>query len=265
MPELEISRIHDAYAADSECPICDVMTVAETTYVKSFHGGRVMAPEVRVDTNRTGFCPAHFERLYRGEGKLGLALLVHTHLAQIVPALRRDLEGAVVPQDTRPARLGPFSRKDGAVSALARSLSEVVARCYICDMLAADLDRYCFTVIYLWQKDPEFLDTLSRSRGFCLAHYAAILRKAERMLRAPDLRRWTELTVPLMTRSLERLEQQVHGFTQRYHHGTAVAGRGEEERTALSRAIQKLTGRALRLERGLEPGGAEDQDQDHLV
>jgi hypothetical protein len=120
-------------------------------------------------------------------------------------------------------------------------------------------------VLDLWQRDEAFPAKLRDSRGFCLAHYAALLDKAGTMLRPEELRRWLGDTVPLMTGSLERLEREVLAFTQSYHHDARSGSRTEEERTALVRALQKLAGRPMRLERGLAPGPAEDQDQDHLI
>ncbi len=259
MPELEISRIHDAYAESGECPICSVMTIADTAYVRSFRGGRVMAPEVRVQTNRSGFCPSHYERLYLGEGKLGLSLMVHTHLAEVGPGLRKELEATLAA-----ARHGPPRRGEDAVGRAVRALREQVARCFICDMLAKDLERYCFTVIYLWQRDPGFPETLRSSRGFCIPHFAALLDKAGRMLKHQELREWLEATVPLQVAGLERLTSEIFGFTQSYHHD-ARDGIRPDARTALSRALQKLSGRLLRLEGGAAPGPVEDQDQDRLT
>lgn len=245
------------------------MTIADSAYVRSFRGGRVMAPEVRVQTNRSGFCPSHYERLYRGEGKLGLSLMVHTHLEEVVPGVRKELEATLTAARLQPPRKGlfGFSRGagGGAVGRAARLLREQVARCFICDMLAKDLERYCFTVIYLWQRDVEFPRTLRSSRGFCLPHYAALLEKATRMLSQRELVEWLEATVPLQVASLERVTREILGFTQSYHHAARDSSRPAEERTALSRALQKLSGRMVRLEGGDAPGPAEDQDQDHLT
>jgi len=263
VPELEISRIHDAYAERGECPLCSVMTTVETNYLRSFRGARVMAPEVRVGTNRSGFCPEHYERLYRGEGKLGLGLMVHTHLAELLPSLRRELQAALTQAlGKAPGLLARLRarRADSAAGGLAARLRHLVSRCYICDMLARDLEHFCFTVLYLWQRDAAFPGTLRASRGFCLSHYAALLHKAERMLRPEELRGWLGDTVPLEIQSLERLEQEVLSFTQSYHHTARGSPRDAEERTALSRAVQKLSGRMLRLERGLGPAPAEEQD-----
>ena len=252
MPKLEISKIHDAYSAGGECPICTVMDDAEHKYLSSFRGARVMAPEVRIQTNETGFCPAHYGKLYGGEGKLGLSLMVHTHLERMLPELQNRLEQAVheVGAGRGSAGRGPtwlrrLFRKHVSQTGLVR-LADYIRRsvdcCYLCRMLANDLQRYTFTVLYLWQHDPEFIPKLQRSQGFCLSHFAALAERAERTFAVRDQTRWLSDVVPLMVGNLERLRDEVYAFTQMYHH-TVTDAAAVADFTALRRTLQKLAGR----------------------
>ncbi len=246
MRKLEISRVHDAYAAGGECPLCWLRDHAERTYMQSFRGNRVMEPSVRRKTNETGFCPEHYRGLYAGEGKLGLALVVHTHLQRKLPELRAALEASVA---ATAAGRGAGSRRGGKGGSDAASrldevqkvLSRLRDRCFICDMLDADLERYAFTILYLWQKDGEFPALLRASRGFCLSHFVLILARARETLRGDALGRWLGEVVPLMTGSLERLEKDLFAFTQ-LHQGMNRSLGTDEERSALARTLQKLAG-----------------------
>jgi hypothetical protein len=240
MPKLEISRVHDAYAAGGECPLCSLRDHAERTYMQSFRGNRVMEPSVRQKTNETGFCPEHYRGLYAGEGKLGLALVAHTHLQQKLPELRAALEAAV---DAAAAGRKGTER----LEEVAAELAGLRDRCFICDMLEADLERYAFTILYLWQKDPEFPPVLRASRGFCLGHFLLMLGRARDILRGDALARWLREVAPLMTGSLEKLEKDLVAFTQ-LHQGTNRSLGTEEERSALARTLQKLSGRLMRNE-----------------
>ena len=238
MPKLEISKVHDAYAAGGECPLCPLMDAVEQTYLESFHGGRVMDPGVRVRTNETGFCPGHYRALYRGVNKLGLALVVHTHLRKKLPELRETFEafhGAAASGRKGEEKLG----------SLAQSLGALRDRCYICEMLAIDLERYAFTIIYLWKKDPEFLPVFRASQGFCIGHFLTVFAKARELLRGDELERWLRDVVPLVTASLERLEEEVLAFTQLHKDSNRSLGT-EEERTALARTLQKLAGSVMK-------------------
>jgi hypothetical protein len=237
MPKLEISRVHDAYAAGGECPLCSLRDHAERTYMQSFRSNRVMEPSVRQKTNETGFCPEHYRGLYAGEGKLGLALVAHTHLQQKLPELRAALEAAV---DAAAAGRKGTER----LEEVAAELAGLRDRCFICDMLEADLERYAFTILYLWQKDPEFPPVLRASRGFCLGHFLLMLGRARDILRGDALARWLREVAPLMTGSLEKLEKDLVAFTQ-LHQGTNRSLGTEEERSALARTLQKLSGRLM--------------------
>jgi hypothetical protein len=241
MPKLEISRVHDAYAAGGECPLCSLRGHAELTYMQSFRSNRVMEPSVRQKTNETGFCPEHYRGLYAGEGKLGLALVVHTHLQQKLPELREALEAAA---DAAAADRKGGRKATELLEELTTRLAGLRDRCFICDMLEADLERYAFTILYLWQKDPEFPAVLRASQGFCLDHFLFMLKRARKVLRGDALARWLGEVVPLMTGSLERLEKDLLAFTQ-LHQGTNRSLGTEEERSALARTLQKLAGRLM--------------------
>jgi hypothetical protein len=231
MPRLEISKVHDAYARGGECPFCDLEGAAENTYLRSFQHSRVMEPNVRVLTNRMGFCPGHYRKLYDGENKLGLSLVVHTHLQHILPQIGAALDGVVKAANGRNAR-EHLAAAAGPIAALRDS-------CFICDLLAADMERYAFTVLYLWDRDPEFSAVFRASRGFCIPHFMLILNQASTSMRADRLRGWLAETIPLMRGSLERLEGELHAFTQLHQAGNASPGT-DAERTALGRTLQKL-------------------------
>ena len=234
MAKLEISLVHDAYATGGECPLCFLVERAERVYVGSFRGNRVMEPSVRTRTNETGFCPAHARSLYAGEGKLGLALVMHTHLQHAAPRLRADLEE--VQAAAADGKKGA-ARLEQAIERLARLRDT----CYICAMLEADLERYAFTILYLWQKDPGFSTVLRASRGFCIPHFVRMLDAARTGLRPDVLGRWLSDVVPLLTGSLGSLEQDLLAFTQ-LHQGTSTDLGAEEVRSALGRTLQKLVG-----------------------
>jgi len=236
MPKLEISKVHDAYAVDGECPLCALVDAAERRYLESFLGGRAMAPEARVLTNEKGFCPEHTQRLYRGHNPLGLAVMTHTHLQHQAPALRAALTEALQP-----------GRRGAAVDHLAGRIEALRDRCQVCDMLATDRDRWAFTIVYLWKHDPEFPPRLAGSRGFCLDHLRTVVLSAKAQLAAPDLERFLADALPPAAAKLERLAAEVLEFTRLFQH-TETAQGTEEQRTALARALQFLAGRLMRKE-----------------
>jgi hypothetical protein len=193
-----------------------------------------MEPSVRLATNEKGFCPRHYRELYARENKLGLALVVDTHLQAALPRARAAF--ALLLSGASDGRRGG-ERIEQAVS----SLAALHDRCFICDMLAVDSDRYAFTVLYLWGKDPDFLPVFRASRGFCLDHFLSVLAAARKLLRRDRLQQWLADTIPLMQGSLERLEGELQAFIDLYHDQNRSLGT-DEERSALRRSLQKLAG-----------------------
>lgn len=239
MPKLEISRVHDAYAGGGECPLCVLMEGAERAYLASFQHSRVMEPNVRVQTNKTGFCPDHLGKLFQGENKLGLALVMLTHLQEKLPSLVSALDGTVTAAER--------GRRDAEarIRATIQSLETMRDDCFICGLLSQDLERYTWTILYLWRKDRDFAAVFRASRGFCLSHFCAVLQSALSVLRQDRLAAWLRDAVPLMAGSLGKLEKDLAAFTQLYQAGNRSLGT-DDERSALARTLQKLSGRIHR-------------------
>lgn len=236
MPKLEISRVHDAYAQGAECPLCALMEAAERTYLVSFQHSRVMEPNVRVKTNALGFCPDHLGKLYRGENKLGLALVMLTHLQEKTADLHSALDGSI-----QAARAGARERSR-RIPRIIESLEALRNSCFICGLLSQDLARYSWTILYLWRKDPQFPPLFRASRGFCLSHFCTVLGIACDILRGDRLAIWLDDAVPLMKRTLNGLEKDLLSFTQLYQAGNQSLGT-DEVRSALARTLQMLAGR----------------------
>lgn len=233
MRKLEISKVHDAYARPGECPLCILEADAETTYLRSFQNSRVMEPNVRVQTNRTGFCPAHYRKLYEGENKLGLALVVHTRLQHVIALVDTSLDAM--------ARAADGRRPKQQLASAAVPIAALRSSCFICGLLSADMQRYAFTVLYLWSRDTGFNAAYRESNGFCVPHFMAAFDEALDSLRPDRLRAWLGDTIPLMKGSLERLEGELLAFTQLHQAGNVSPGT-EAEKTALGRTLQKLAG-----------------------
>ena len=68
--------INDAFAMDSECPICAMKTILENNAVEFTMGPSYMEDDIRMETDRMGFCKAHMKMVFDQNNKLGLALVL---------------------------------------------------------------------------------------------------------------------------------------------------------------------------------------------
>ena len=72
--------VNDAFARDCECPICAMRKTLEDNAVAYTMGSSYMEDDVRMETDRLGFCSPHMQMLLEQKNKLGLALILKTHI-----------------------------------------------------------------------------------------------------------------------------------------------------------------------------------------
>ena len=228
--ELETIPVWDAYHAGSECPLCLLQRKAERDFVRFYVGHSVMVPEMRVQVNDTGFCPAHYPMLMAGGNRLGLALITHTHIGE----LRKKLE----------RRLG--SGKAGAalkreIAGFGAFLNQQLDRCLICERLEERFKRYAYTIVHLWHHEREFRAAFAVSRGICLDHVAGLLEMAVETLRSAPLRSFVTDLLEVQGHSWDRLERELLAFTGKFDY-RAEGPASPAAKQAVADAIQKLTG-----------------------
>src|SRR5690554_4428717 len=85
--ELETIPVWDGVRSGSECFLCDLMLEAQRHAVAYYLGTSVMHPETRVEVNKTGFCPVHWDDLVTAGKPQSLALISHTYLQKTLSLL----------------------------------------------------------------------------------------------------------------------------------------------------------------------------------
>jgi hypothetical protein len=238
--------VWDAYHVEDQCPLCVMKYRSEKEYVDFFLSGSVMEPSTRIDVNRVGFCSNHFQLLYNEKNRLGLALITHTHLKETIERFDK-LTNALGSEPKN--LLSKFSSilpkrldsQDTTLLDLLNWLGEHHDSCMICNRLENLLNRYAYTILHLWQKDPAFERTLKDSKGFCLHHFGLIMKIAGETLSTKDFNQWVEFIIPIEMKALEELEADLLWFTQKFDYRNQDKPWGNS-RDALPRTIQKLSG-----------------------
>ncbi|MGI6372738.1 MAG: DUF6062 family protein [Caldicoprobacterales bacterium] len=251
--------VWDAYDQKDQCPLCVLEYNSEKKYVDFFLGGSVMEPSTRIDVNRIGFCGDHFRQLYGEKNRLGLALITHTHLketigefAKLTKDLKRGKKGLISRFSSKLTGKGRGS--DSPLSNLLEWLDEHHHSCMICDRLENLLKRYAYTIIYLWQKDNNFIETLKNSKGFCLHHFALIMKIADETLSAKHFNRWIDFILPIQTKTFDQLEADLLWYTQKFDYRNQDKPWGNS-RDALPRTLQTLSGKYM------EPPASSNDDE----
>ena len=55
--------INDLFKPKNGCPLCRMEEMLEKTYVDFIVGDAMMEPNIRIETNKKGFCHRHFSKI----------------------------------------------------------------------------------------------------------------------------------------------------------------------------------------------------------
>ena len=72
--------ISEIFEPKDGCPFCRMRDMLEDRMATYITGAAMMEPDVRVETNRLGFCHQHFEQILQRGSRLSVALILESLL-----------------------------------------------------------------------------------------------------------------------------------------------------------------------------------------
>ena len=226
--------VNEAFDTDCECPICTMYKSLEEDAIEFTMGPSYMEDDIRMETNKIGFCETHLKKLYGYQNRLGLALILQTHMAEVV----KQVEGLSKSSKPHPPSL--FKKKDNS-SPLVTYIHNIQKQCFVCDRVNRMFERYLVTTFYLYKKESEFRTKLKNSKGFCLKHYGMLYEKANSELSGAMLDDFIKDINEVFLSNMHRMEEDIEWFTNKFDYRYANEP-WKNSKDALPRTIQKLGG-----------------------
>ena len=81
--------VNDAFAADCECPVCQMYHKLETDSVEYTMGPSYMEDDTRALTDAKGFCGKHIKMVYDQDNRLGMAWVMKTHFDKTINDIKK--------------------------------------------------------------------------------------------------------------------------------------------------------------------------------
>ncbi len=239
---IDTAPLWDSYRQDCECPLCLLCARAEAANVDYFLGESVMEPGQRIEVNQKGFCARHFKLMYDAGNRLGLALMTQTHMRETAKMLKTQAEQArnAAAEEAGKSvfrRIG--GRKNDALTEIAGELERLDGKCVFCERIRDNMDRYMYTLLWMYRHEPDFPALFAQSKGMCLKHYAEALENAPKHLSGDVLQRFVDTLTRIEMESFDRLEQEIDWFTKKFDYRNQDKPWGSS-RDAVKRAINKL-------------------------
>lgn len=118
-----------------DCPLCLLRRMLEKNEIERITGAAMMEPDVRIETNKKGFCRRHFDMMTGGGGsRLPIALMLESHIAE-----------------TEKEIFSGGTLFDGKGAKEEEKLARLEASCYVCSRVDDAFSKMLGTVIYLWK------------------------------------------------------------------------------------------------------------------
>ena len=230
--------LNEAFETEDECPFCSLERQTEHRTIKYVlgPGASYMEPDVRLATDREGFCGAHFKKMYDYGNSLGSALIMQTYFVSMFEEMVNEME-----HFQTPGKRSLFGKKGNSEeSSLVTWARKKQSTCFICNKLEYNMTRY-YATFFLMIKDGSFRRKVEQSKGFCMRHFLKLMETAPQEL-PNDQRQWFYNTVFLLMRAnLARVKGDLDWFIEKFDHRNAGAD-WKNSKDAVSRTMQKLQG-----------------------
>ena len=197
---IPVNEAFEASAADHSrgCPFCALYNKLEDNELELILGASMMEPDVRIKTNEEGFCRTHYDMMFTRKNRLGMALTMESHLAE----LRGQIKGG-----------GLFA---GAGANAIKRIGELKCSCYVCRRIDFNFGHMVETAVLLWDKDEDFRQKLSAQPYFCLPHYHDMLSYAKERLGKKRFPEFEKACAEIVNGYAEKLEGDVSWFCKKF-------------------------------------------------
>lgn len=203
--------VSEVFEPKDGCPLCRLQTMLEERMVDYITGAAMMEPDVREDTNRTGFCYRHFSMMAKRRKRLSVALILQSHLAEV----ERSEFGSRIPKEDD---------------------------CFVCREIEWGMSHMLVTIFKMYEEEVEFRELFAGQTGLCRLHRRRLLADGRRKLSRKRYGKFSRECDGLCEKSLREIRQEIDRFCHMFDYRS----RGSDEdfascRDSIERAVEWLT------------------------
>ena len=209
--------VNEVFEVQDGCPICRMYKTVEAHILDYIMGAAMMEPDVRIETNRQGFCADHFDKMMARRGRLSLALMLESHIAE----------------------------KEKAIKSASKA-KEIEKSCFVCNKIEWGMSRMLDTLLRSYETDRDFRALFDAQPQFCLKHYNMLSELGDKK----HLRRYHKDFQKSLYRITSEYHKSLAADLTKYCSMYDYRNSGENadwgnSRDAVERAVGYLTGRII--------------------
>lgn len=203
--------VNDAFHATCECPLCYMKQQLETNAIEFTigTGTSYMEEDIRAITDEMGFCSNHIMKLYEAQNRLGLALMLKTHMDKTI----KDIEH--LSANNKISATSIFKKKASSPSVKAY-IEQLEHSCFICNKIDEMFKHYVETIFWQYKNDSEFYNKFKNSNGFCTTHYATLYDEAPNHLNSKQLENFISDLNNVYLNNIRRVRDDLSWFIDKF-------------------------------------------------
>ena len=160
MEKIYTIPVNETFDEQDGCPFCRLFKRLEDDELDIILGASMMEPDIRIETNKKGFCREHYEKMFTAKNRLGLGLILETHIDELI------------------AKLSKMPLIGDKTKATAEYLAAASESCYICDRISHNFEKMVECACILWETDEAFREKFAKTPFFCVEHYSLMMNTA---------------------------------------------------------------------------------------
>ena len=229
MEKIYTIPVNEAFSKSAEdkscgCAMCSLERMLEANELDIILGAAMMEPDIRIKTNRAGFCARHYDKMFEMKNRLGLALMLESHLDEWKEKLK---PGGIKGIATTPDKRG------GMIEGLSST-------CYVCERAAFHFEKMNETAVILWDTEKEFREKFAAQPYICLEHYTKLVEYAKKRLSKKRYAEFGAAIDELVFGYYDKLREDVKWFIKKFDYRYDEEPWGDAK-DAVERAIKFLS------------------------
>ncbi len=144
--------ISEVFETNDGCPVCRMYNTVQERIIEYIMGAAMMEPDIRILTNKNGFCEKHYRKMLGRKGRLQLALMLESHIDEINKEVLSD----------------KLFRSNKSKGEKARRITD---SCFICQKIEWGMSRMIDTLYRCYETDMDFRKMFNEQDMFCMPHF----------------------------------------------------------------------------------------------
>ena len=218
--------VSEVFEENDGCPICRMYHTVEDRIIKYIMGDAMMEPDVRIETNRLGFCPDHYSKMMSRRGRLQLALMLETHIKEINSNI------------FEPKLFNSPQKKADKCEDLEKS-------CFICSKIEWGVSRMFDTIYRCYENERDFRETFNSQTNFCMPHYERLIKGIDKRKNPKYGKEMAENLTRITSEYLKSLCEDTEKYCKMYDYRSKAGSDADwgNSKDAVERTVAFLSGK----------------------